>query len=161
VPVSGYLRRIRSKVGHELLLLPAVTVIARDGQGRVLLTKSAGFNQWLPPGGHIEPDESPRDAAIREMREETGLRVEPVRIIGVYGGKEFRVVYQNGDVASYVTIVFECKIISGKVTPDFEEVLDVRYFSEAEVASMQLPAWVRRVLRDAFEASESGPKGVS
>lgn len=95
------------------------------------------------------------------MREETGLQVEPVRIIGAYGGKEFRVVYQNGDVASYVTTVFECKVISGKVTPDFEEVLDVRFFSETEVASMQLPAWVRIVLRDAFEASGSGSKGVS
>jgi 8-oxo-dGTP pyrophosphatase MutT (NUDIX family) len=128
-----------------------VTVIARDDQGRILLTKNASFDQWFPPGGHIEPGESPKEAAIREMREETGLVVEPVRIIGVYGGRDFRVVYPNGDVASYVTTVFECKIVSGDLIPDPEEVLEIRFFSKADATSMHLPTWVKTVLRGAFD----------
>jgi 8-oxo-dGTP pyrophosphatase MutT (NUDIX family) len=151
VPASKYLRAIRSKVGHRLLLLPAVTAIVHDDQGRILLTKNVSFNQWFPPGGHIEPDESPKDAVIREMREETGLLVEPVRIVGVYGGKDFRVVYPNGDVASYITTVFECVIASGHLIPDPEEVLEIRFFSKAELKSKHLPTWVRTVLRETFD----------
>ena len=152
--MSNYLRNLRSKIGHQLLLLPSVTMVVRDDRGRVLLVKIADANLWLPPGGGIEPDESPKDAAIREMQEETGVLVEPVRIIGVYGGPEYRVVYPNGDVVSYVTTVFECKVVSGEMAPDHEETLDVRYFSEAELDSVQTLPWARIVLADAFNQSK-------
>lgn len=48
-------------------------------QGKVLLHYHESLNRWLPPGGHIEPDELPDLAALRETREETGLTV---RLIG-------------------------------------------------------------------------------
>ena len=88
------------------------------------------------------------------MQEETGLLVEPNRIIGVYGGPEYRVVYPNGDVVSYVTTVFECKVVSGEMAPDIEETLDVRYFSEAELDSVQTLPWTRVVLADAINQLE-------
>lgn len=44
-------------------------------RGRVLLHCHPKQQLWLPPGGHIERDELPHDAALREIREETGLRV--------------------------------------------------------------------------------------
>ncbi|MDA4114336.1 MAG: NUDIX domain-containing protein [Thaumarchaeota archaeon] len=150
MPISDYLRRIRSKVGHDLLVMPSVTIIVRDDKGRILLTKNADVSKWIPPGGGVDPDESPTDAAVREMREETGLLVEPTRIIGVYGGQEFRIMYPNGDAVSYVMTVFECKVISGDMTPDLEESLDIRYFSKSEVDSLQTSPWARIVLRDAF-----------
>lgn len=153
--MSDYLRNLRSKVGHGLLLLPSVTMVVRDDKGRVLLIRNADApDLWLPPGGGIEPDESPRDAAIREMQEETGLLVEPVRIIGVYGGPEYRVAYPNGDVVSYVMTVFECNVVSGEMAPDHEESLDVRYFSEAELNFVWTLPWTRIILRDAFDQSK-------
>jgi 8-oxo-dGTP pyrophosphatase MutT (NUDIX family) len=42
---------------------------------RVLLHHHAGLNRWLPPGGHIDPNETPDEAAIREVLEETGVNV--------------------------------------------------------------------------------------
>lgn len=45
-------------------------------QGKVLLHRHRKLDMWLPPGGHIEKDELPDDAAVREVLEETGLRVE-------------------------------------------------------------------------------------
>jgi 8-oxo-dGTP pyrophosphatase MutT (NUDIX family) len=152
--MSDYVRGLRSKIGHQLLLMPSVTMVVRDDEGRVLLVQNAEANLWLPPGGGIEPDESPEAAAIREMQEETGLLVEPIRIIGVYGGPEYRVVYPNGDVVSYVTIVFECRVVSGEMKPDREETLDVRYFSQAELDSVQTPPWTRTVLAAAFNQSK-------
>src|SRR5215213_8221686 len=47
-------------------------------EGKVLLHYHRKLGMWLPPGGHIERDELPDDAAVREVFEETGLRVELV-----------------------------------------------------------------------------------
>jgi 8-oxo-dGTP pyrophosphatase MutT (NUDIX family) len=47
-------------------------------EGKVLLHRHRKLEMWLPPGGHIEKDELPDDAAVREVREETGIRVELV-----------------------------------------------------------------------------------
>ena len=44
-------------------------------QGKVLLHRHRKLGMWLPPGGHIEPGELPDEAAVREVLEETGLRV--------------------------------------------------------------------------------------
>lgn len=156
LPMSEYLRNLRSKVGHELLLLPSVTMIVLDDKDRILLVRNADVDLWLPPGGGIEPDESPWDAAVREMQEETGLLVEPVQIVGVYGGPEYRVTYPNGDVVSYVMTVYECRVVSGEMAPDNEEILEIRYFSKTELESTQTLPWVRIILRDVFHASGLG-----
>jgi 8-oxo-dGTP pyrophosphatase MutT (NUDIX family) len=47
-------------------------------EGKVLLHRHRKLGMWLPPGGHIERDELPDDAAVREVFEETGIRVELV-----------------------------------------------------------------------------------
>lgn len=60
-------------------LTVAVFVVDR---GRVLLQWHRKLARWLPPGGHIEPHELPDEAALREVAEETGLRV---RLVGERG----------------------------------------------------------------------------
>ena len=47
-------------------------------QSKVLLHKHKKLHIWLPPGGHIELDEDPNEAAVREAKEETGLDIELV-----------------------------------------------------------------------------------
>ena len=54
----------------------ATFVVWRD---QVLLLLHPKLKRWLPPGGHVEPNELPDEAAVREVREETGVEV---RLIG-------------------------------------------------------------------------------
>ncbi|PIR48914.1 nucleoside triphosphate hydrolase [Candidatus Peregrinibacteria bacterium CG10_big_fil_rev_8_21_14_0_10_55_24] len=62
------------------------TAFVVDSQNRTLLLKHRRLSRWMPPGGHIDPDETPEETARRECREETGLDVE---IIGDAQGDLF------------------------------------------------------------------------
>src|SRR6185503_9382508 len=113
MPLSGHLRELRKKVGHDLLVLPSAAVATYDEKGRILLGLHSDKKIWVLPGGLIEPGETPADGAVRETWEETGLLVELTGILGVYGGPELIVDYANGDRASYVGTVFRGSIIDG------------------------------------------------
>lgn len=156
MPISNYLYGLRQKVGHDLLLVPAVTMICRDEQGRVLLARHQDYDQWALPGGSIDPGERPADAAVREMWEETGLLVEPVRVQGVYGGPAYYVTYPNGDQIVSVDTVFDCRIIGGQPAADQVEIKELRYFAPTELAALSLPLWVQITLAD---LKRSGPAG--
>nr|XP_046256198.1 nucleoside diphosphate-linked moiety X motif 17 [Scatophagus argus]XP_046256199.1 nucleoside diphosphate-linked moiety X motif 17 [Scatophagus argus]XP_046256200.1 nucleoside diphosphate-linked moiety X motif 17 [Scatophagus argus] len=59
-----------------------VAIVLQTADQRVLLTRRANElrifpNVWVPPGGHLEPDETLLDAGLRELKEETGLKLEP------------------------------------------------------------------------------------
>ena len=154
MPISPYLRALRSRVGHELLLVPSVTVLLFDPQDRVLLVRHADRGVWVAPGGSLEPHELPADAALREAWEETGLRVELVRLLGVYAGPELEVRYANGDRVSYCMIVFEARATGGELRPDGEETLELGWFGRDELAELELAPWVRLVVPDALAGRE-------
>src|SRR5689334_10940167 len=85
-----------------------------DSQGRILLHRRTDNNHWGLPGGSIEVGETAAQAAAREVREETGYEVEAVRLIGIYSNPANTTVrYANGDVVSYVSLVFECRVVGG------------------------------------------------
>ncbi len=146
MPMSSYLRRVRERVGHDLLVLPGVTGLVFDGAGDVLLVKHAAGGEWGAPGGAIEPDESPYDAVVREVREETGLDVEPIALRGVFGGPELRVNYPNGDETAYVTAIFECVILGGALAADRVEVTEARFVAPGAMGSLPRTRWARALL---------------
>lgn len=152
-----YVRRLRALVGgDELLQLPSVSIALRDADGRILLARHAEGNVWLLPGGGIEPGETPADAAVREMFEETGLIVRLTRLVGVFGGPEFIVRYRNGDRASYVTTTFEATLTGGSSRPDSTELLELRFVNEDEAKKLPKASWVAEVLDAVFHGGNTG-----
>jgi 8-oxo-dGTP pyrophosphatase MutT (NUDIX family) len=154
MPMSDYLSRLRQQVGNQLLVLPSVAVLVLDARRRLLLGRDAGMDLWATPGGAIEPDEAPADAAVREMWEETGLLVTLSGVLGVYGGPDFRLTYRNGDVVSYCVIAFAAAIGDGVMRADGVEMAELGWFSEAEAAALRMGAWTRTIIRDAFAPAD-------
>jgi 8-oxo-dGTP pyrophosphatase MutT (NUDIX family) len=151
-----YVRHLRGLVGgEELLQIPSVSIALRDNDGRVLLARHAEGNNWLFPGGAIEPGEVPSDSAVREMFEETGLLVRPTRIVGVFGGPEFIVQYRNGHRTSYVMTVFEAELSGGNATADSTEVLELRFVNKDDATHLQKASWVNEVLEAVFRVERS------
>src|SRR5881398_1994349 len=103
--MSDYVRRLREKVGNDLLFMPSAGTLIRDEAGRVLLVRHVE-GRWMLPGGAVDPGERPADAAAREALEEAGIVVEPLAVAGVFGGPEYRITYENGDETAWVITVF-------------------------------------------------------
>lgn len=155
MPMSPYLAAVRAKVGHDLLTAAAASISVFELDGRILLVRLADTGTWVIPGGAIDPNENPADAAVRECWEETGLFVEPTRLIGVFGGPEFLTKYPNGDVTYYTTIAFEARKVSGSCKADGLETLDVRFFTKDECEHLSItPA--SRIIAERTFAPEKG-----
>jgi 8-oxo-dGTP pyrophosphatase MutT (NUDIX family) len=151
MPMSGYLKQLRQKVGHDLLLLPSAAVAIHDEQGRVLLCLHADKNIWVTPGGLIEPGEQPATAAMRETLEETGLEIQITGILGVYGGSDLIIDYPNGDKAAYIGTIFRGRVIGGTLKPDNDEILDACYFTRDEFLRLPHSKWLDTAMPVLFE----------
>jgi len=127
--MSTYVRDLRAKIGHDLILTPGVAAVIVNEAGQVLLQLRSDSGTWGLPGGAIDPGEEPAEALVREIREETALEIVPERIVGVYSGADFRVRYANGDEAMIVSITFRCRPLGGPPRVNDDESLEVRYFS--------------------------------
>ncbi|WP_125131814.1 NUDIX domain-containing protein [Microbacterium sp. 10M-3C3] len=144
---SPYVARIRDRIGHDLLMLPGVTAVIRDGD-RFLLARHAHSGTWSLIGGAVEPLEEPIDAVVREVSEETWARVRVTGVVGAYGGAPLAVTYPNGDAVSYVTTAFACELLDSP-TPDGVELVELGWFARDTIPTLDRRPWIDRVLADA------------
>ena len=145
--ISPHVARLRAAIGHELLVLPCVTVLPVDERGRVLLAWHAGHTDgWGTVGGAVDPGESPVEAAVREAREEIGVDIRLGRLLTVLGGPDYEITYPNGDRVAYVPAVYEAEIINGTPSPSDGELSKVAWFTNAELQTLPLSRFTKALL---------------
>ncbi len=137
--MRSYLTELRGLIGNRLLLLPSVAAVVHDDAGKLLLQEKASGEGWSLPAGAIEPGETPQEAIIREVMEETGLAVTPAAILGVFGGRDFRYTYPNGDRVEYVVTLFGCRVVEDRGPWTDEETRSLRYLARDEMPPLALP----------------------
>jgi 8-oxo-dGTP pyrophosphatase MutT (NUDIX family) len=153
VGMSEYVRGLRERVGNDFLLMPSVSALIRDDDGRILFVQHFE-GRWQLPGGAVDPGERPAEAMQRECLEEAGITVEPIRVAGVFGGPEYRITYANGDKAGWVVTVFEARIVAGEPSPSDDETQAVGWFSQEEIDALELVPSMRETLRYLFAGAE-------
>jgi len=125
--MSSYMKSLRAHVGSQLLLAPSVAALIRNEAGQILFLLRSDNGLWDLPAGAIDPGETPSQAIVREVCEETGLVVEPTAIAAVFGGLRYRLRYDNGDVTEYTVTVFECRVVGGELNALDGEALELRF----------------------------------
>ncbi|MGA2996062.1 NUDIX domain-containing protein [Bradyrhizobium sp.] len=155
MPISEYLKTLRAKIGRDLVMLPAACVAVIDDQGRLLLGKEAETGLWVLPGGALDPNERPADAAIRECFEETGLLIEITGLIGVFGGPEFLVRYPNGDECYYISTAFRGTVIKESGVSSDGELTEIGYYSQAEFERLATSPQTKLIARTTFANSNN------
>jgi 8-oxo-dGTP diphosphatase len=112
--------------------VPCVGAVVRDGQGRLLLVRRGtepGRGLWSVPGGRVEPGESVEEAVVREVAEETGLRVTAGRLVGrVERVGPAGVVYVIDDLEAHVEGA--ARLTAG------DDADEARWFTDDEVAEL-------------------------
>ncbi len=131
-----------------------VFAVIFDNKQRVLLCHRRDHDLWNLPGGVLEKGEAPWEGVRREVREETGLEVEVVRLTGIYYKPE-----QNEVVFSFL-----CKITKGEITLT-DEADRIEYFEFQEIPSNSSPKQIERI-KDVLESegctmqTQIGPSAI-
>lgn len=123
-----YLAWLRQYVGHRKIISTGAVAVIRDEQQRVLLIKRHDFGVWGFPGGVQELGETIEQTIVREVREEVGLDVVPIRLLGLRTSPRFDVTFPSGDQAQPFVVIFECRVVGGTLQSDGDEVLDIGWF---------------------------------
>jgi ADP-ribose pyrophosphatase YjhB (NUDIX family) len=135
--------------GNLELRSPFVTTDAAifDHSGRILLIQRADNGRWAMPGGAAEVGETPSEAVVREVREETKLDVVATRLVGVYDSRRVN----SPDARHLYHLVFLCEAIGGTAACTAEAVA-VAYVAEEDAPGLPLLPGHGPRITDAFRA---------
>ncbi|WP_438838704.1 NUDIX hydrolase [Streptococcus pluranimalium] len=151
---QDYISYIRSKVGHDKVIINFAGGILANQDGKVLLQLRGDKKTWAIPGGAMELGESSLDTAIREFYEETGIEVQVKRLLNVY--TNFDEVYPNGDQVQTVVFIYELTATEIGDISDFhnEETLKVAFFTKEEIDQLESVSDKHRLMLKEYFAND-------
>ncbi|MEV0282191.1 NUDIX domain-containing protein [Streptomyces sp. NPDC050610] len=118
-------------------LVVAASAVVTDGKGRILLQKRRDNGLWALPGGGMDMDESLPGAAVREVKEETGLDVEITGLVGTYTDPRHTIAYGDGEVRRQFNVCFTARILGG--TPAVsDESTELRFVKPTELDALPM-----------------------
>lgn len=128
---------------HEKIDFTVAIFVVHDE--KVLLIHHRKLNKWLPLGGHIELDEDPEQAALRETKEESGLDVEllgerpPTTGPGTRAliGPRFLDIHRITNTHEHIGMIYWARVKSGNATLAVEEHHDIRWCSGEDLDRLQ------------------------
>ena len=140
MPASDYVKKLRARVGHDLIMFPTVSAIVFNDRGEILLGQRSDNGNWSVIAGMMDPGEQPADALVRGVEEETGVQVKIERLAGV---ALHEVVYGNGDRCHMVNTWFRCRAVGGEARVNDSESIAVGWFAPDALPAMNPFAMVR------------------
>ena len=127
---AGWLRTVGSGVPGYVTPKIAIGAVVGDDRGRILMIQRADSGVWLYPTGWADVGYSPAEVAVKEVREETGIRCQVERVLAIHDG--LRAGFSRVPLYS---LVFLCRAIGGALAPHPQECLDAGWFTRDDLPS--------------------------
>ena len=131
-------------------VVPAAVGFVVDEEGRLLLQHRVDNGLWALPGGTHEYGESIGQTVVREIAEETGLRVEVDSLVGLYTDPRHLVAYSDGEVRQQFTLSFRTRLLGGTLEPD-DESHELRWVTRDELDDLDMHPSMRLRIDHFFE----------
>jgi ADP-ribose pyrophosphatase YjhB (NUDIX family) len=129
-------------------LVPAVNVVVVNHAREILLIRRTDNGNWAIPGGAIDLGESMSQAAVREVREETGITCEITGLVGIYTDPRHIILYtSNGEARQEFSIVLTARYVSGQPTPSSESD-EVRWIEPTGASDYEMDRSMRTRIDD-------------
>jgi 8-oxo-dGTP pyrophosphatase MutT (NUDIX family) len=118
-------------------VVPSVTAIVTNEAGELLLIHKTDNDLWALPGGGHDVGESIARTVIREVKEETGIDVEPTGIVGIYTDPRHVMAYDDGEVRQQFSILFTTRLLGGQLRTSSES-KEVRWVPFDEIKALDM-----------------------
>ncbi|WP_206793446.1 NUDIX hydrolase [Amycolatopsis sp. MtRt-6] len=128
----------------------AVSAFIQDDEGRILMIRRTDNDLYSIPGGQLELGETLAEAAVREVREETGIECEIVGVIGLYSDPKHVIAYDDGEVRQEFSICFRATLRDGTLRTSNES-SEVGWISLQELSSLNIHPSIRLRITHATE----------
>jgi ADP-ribose pyrophosphatase YjhB (NUDIX family) len=124
-------------------LVPSANVVVTDDAGHVLMIHRSDNDNWALPGGAMDLGESLTQAAVREVKEETGVDCEITGLVGIYTDPKHVVLYtSDGEARQEFSVVFTARAVGGEPTPSSES-SDVRWVTRDDLGGLSMDRSMR------------------
>ncbi|MFF4220036.1 NUDIX domain-containing protein [Streptomyces nondiastaticus] len=137
-------------------VVPSVTAVVRNEAGDVLLIHKTDNDLWALPGGGHEIGESIKDTVVREVEEETGIRVEVLEVSGLYTDPGHVMAYDDGEVRQQFSICFRARPVDGELRTSSES-KEVRWVPLADLDSLDIHPSMRLRIDHGLDAGREQP----
>lgn len=137
--MKNYIQKIRSKLGKEKFIHPAARIIIENKQKEILIIERKDNGKFGIPAGALEENETIEECIIREVKEETGLTIIDLEVIGISSNPEREYVeYENGDRIQYFTVEFYSNNWEGEIQVQDKNEVKIAKFMAIDIIN-QLP----------------------
>ncbi|MGW0586618.1 NUDIX hydrolase [Streptosporangium sp. NPDC002607] len=118
-------------------LVVGVSAVVVDDRGRILMQRRTDNGLWALPGGGMDLTESVPQAAVREVKEETGYDVEVTGMVGLYTDARHIIAYTDGEVRRQFNVCLTARVIGGALAIS-DESTDVRWVDREEIDTLSM-----------------------
>ncbi|MEU8994101.1 NUDIX domain-containing protein [Streptomyces caniferus] len=137
-------------------VVPSVTAIVRDQDGRLLLIHKTDNDLWALPGGGHDIGESIAETVVREVEEETGIMVAVDSVSGLYTDPRHVMAYDDGEVRQQFSVCFRAHPTGGSLRTS-DESKEVRWVSPADLDKLDIHPSMRLRITHGLDVSRAVP----
>ncbi len=136
-------------------IVAAASAIVTNDKGEILVHRRTDNDLWALPGGGMEFGESITDTVVREVHEETGIRVTPKYVIAVYSDPKHVFAYTDGEVRQEFSVCVACEAIDGELKIS-DESKELKFVHPRDLEQLAMHPRIRARVTDYLGGRKGG-----